>query len=173
MGEQFSKDTYVVYGKVGVCRVLDCRELSFDGSGRAGEYYVLSPRSDPRSLVYVPCDNPTLMARLRLLMTKEEIDAALTDISSDSVQWIEDKNERISSFRNLMAQNDHRRILLLVRCLLEKRQERQAAGKKLSVPDEGILQESMRLVEEEFSVVLQIPRSKVPEYIREKIETTD
>ena len=161
MKEQFPKDTYVVYGKMGVCRVADRRMMSFGAD--AQEYYVLCPQSDPRSSVYVPCQNEQLMARLQALLSKEEIDSLL---SEQEIDWIEDKNARASYFRGVLNQGDRRRLLQLIRCLYARKQEKIAEGKKLAAADEVTLQECVRQVEEEFSLVLQIPRNQVGEYIR-------
>ena len=83
MNGSIQKGEYVVYGKVGVCRVVDRQQMSF-GAGGGGEYYVLAPESDPHSSVYVPCGNRTLMERLRPLMTQQEIEDMLAKIVADS-----------------------------------------------------------------------------------------
>lgn len=169
MSDRFAEDEYVVYGKVGVCRIVGQQAMTFGENG-IGEYYVLAPQNDPRSSIYVPCDNPTLTGRLRRLMSKEEIDALLSCVCDDEVVWVEDKAERAAAYRAIVSEGDRRKLLHLIRCLHRKKQEKLAAGKHFSVADENTMQESMRLLEEEFAVSLQIPRSGVPEYIRERLE---
>lgn len=168
MNSVFENGEYVVYGKVGVCRVVDRRTMRFGGA-ESGEYYFLAPQDDPRSLVYVPCDNGELMARLRPLMKKEEIDAMLRSVSDEQVDWIEERNERSTAFRRILAQGDRRQIVRLIRCLNQKKQERIQAGKKLSNTDEVLLQACVRLVDEEFSLALGIPRAQVGSYIQERL----
>ncbi len=168
MSRPYENGQYVVYGKVGVCRVVDCCPMHFGGAG-GGEYYSLAPQSDPKSLVYVPCDNEALMARLRPLMAKTEIDALLQDVTEEPVDWIEDRNERSSAFRRIVAEGDRRQIVRLIRCLNQKKQERAQKGKKLSGTDETMLQECVRLVDEEFSLALDIPRTQVGDYIRQRL----
>lgn len=167
MSSAFEKGEYVVYGKVGVCRVEDRRTMRFGGD--EGEYYFLSPQEDPRSVVYVPCDNESLMARMRPLMKKEEIDAVLCRVSDEQVDWIEDRNERSAAFRRIIAGGDRQEILRLIRCMNQRKQERVQVGKKLSGTDEGLLQECIRLVDEEFSLALDIPREQVASYIQERL----
>ncbi len=167
MSETFSKDQYVVYGKMGVCRVVDRQPLAFGGNKE--EYYILAPAHDPRSSVYVPCANETLMARLRPLLTKEEIDELLSRVSQEDIPWTEDRGERATQFRGIIGGGDRRQIVQLVRCLYIKKQEKLAAGKKLSAADEMFLQECIRLVEEEFMLALDIPAEQVGDYIRERV----
>ena len=161
----FEKDTHVVYGKMGVCRVIDRVAMAF-ASAEKQEYYALSPMRDPNSTVYVPCHNEKLMAKLRPLLTKQEIDALLGQVVDGSVCWDENKNERAAMFHDILSEGDRRQLVRLIRCLYKKKEERVAAGKKLPAADEAILQECVRLVEEEFSLSLDIPKSQVGEYIR-------
>ncbi len=165
----FKKDTFVVYGKTGVCRVADCMKMSFTGAAEA-EYYLLHPNRDPDSCVYVPCDNERLMARMRPLLNKREIDDLLRGAQLDEVRWIEDKNERLLFFRDILSQGDRCQLVCLTRCLLNEQKERASSGKKLSSADETILKECVRMVEDEFSVALDIKPEQVGAYIRKALD---
>ncbi len=158
----------VVYGKMGVCRVIDCTMMSFDAADKS-EYYVLEPLRDKRSVVYVPCDNAMLMARIRPLLTRAEIDALLAGVSETEVAWVDDRVERASTFRRILGAGDRQQIVRMVHCLLHKRAEKAAAGKRLSGADEAVLQECMRLIEEEFSLTLEIPTEEVAAYIEHRL----
>lgn len=168
MSGEFAKGSYVVYGKMGVCRLMDKQTMSFGGD--SGEYYVLLPVSDDRSSVYVPCDNPNLMARLRTLLTPQQIGDILAGVDDSRLEWIDDRTERQATFRGIMGADDRLQLMRLIRCLYCKKQEKIAAGKRLSAMDEGYLQDAIRLVEEEFAIALDIPRNRVSEYIRSRIE---
>lgn len=168
MSSTYEIGQYVVYGKIGVCRVVDCRPMNFGGAG-GGSYFFLAPQSDPKSLVYVPCDNDLLLARMRPLLKKHEIDSLLEGVTDEPVVWIEERNERSSAYRRIMSGGDLRQIVRLIRCLNQKKQERMENGKKLSNSDELLLQECIRLVNEEFSLALDIPRARVGEYIRQRL----
>lgn len=169
MDARFQKEQYVVYGKMGVCRVADHQMLAFGGIEKE-EYYILEPRRDPRSFIYVPCGNAALMERMRPLLTKEEIDTMLADVPQEDILWIDDRGERASHFRAIMGTQDRCQLVRLVRCLYAKKREKVAAGKKLSAADEAFLQECIHLLEEEFSLALDIPASKVDEYVRERLD---
>ena len=93
----------------------------------------------------------------------------LCSVSDEQVDWIEERNERSTAFRRILAQGDRRQIVRLIRCLNQKKQERIQAGKKLSNTDEVLLQECVRLVDEEFSLALGIPRAQVGSYIQERL----
>ncbi len=170
MSQKFENGTYVVYGKIGVCQVIEQKTMAFGGTEQE-EYYVLAPKSDSRSHVFVPCRNEVLMSRMRELMTREEIDALLAGVGDSAMAWPEDKAQRQTAFRAVLTEGDRHQLLRLIRCLYEKRQEKTVAGKRLSAADEVLLQDAIRLVEEEFSQSLGLTRSQVREYIRSRLES--
>lgn len=155
--------TYVMYGKTGVCLVKEQTTMA------GGLYYVLSPVSDSRSSVYVPCHNPDLLARMRPLLTREEIDALLSEVDTVRLAWIDDRNERAMLYRTITGSGDRKELVRLLACLMRKKQERIAIGKRLSSMDENFLQECVRLVQEEFSMVLGITAREVGSYIQERL----
>lgn len=159
---------HVLYGKTGVCLVKEQTTMARTGNGGA-LYYVLSPISDGRSSVYVPCDNPALVARMRPLLTREEIDELLSGADAVQLAWVDDRNERAMLYRSITGGGDRRELIRLICCLFRKKQEKTEAGKRLSTMDEMTLQESVRLVEEEFSMVLGISAAEVTPYILERL----
>ncbi|MBQ3202632.1 MAG: CarD family transcriptional regulator [Clostridia bacterium] len=163
MGDAAKIGTYVMYGKTGVCLVKEQTTMA------GGLYYVLSPVGDSRSSVYVPCGNAELLARMRPLLTRDEIDGLLSDVDSVKLAWVEDRNERAMLYRAVTGGGDRKELVRLLCCLMRKKRERMEIGKRLSSMDENFLQECVRLVQEEFSMVLGIAASEVGPYIQERL----
>ena len=163
MSEVAKIGTYVMYGKTGVCLVKEKTTMA------GAPYYVLAPVGDSRSSVYVPGNNPDLLARMRPLLTRDEIDALLSDVDTVRMAWIDDRNERAMLYRAVTGGGDRKELIRLLACLMRKKQERIAMGKRLSSMDEGFLQECVRLVQEEFSMVLGITEKEVGPYIQERL----
>lgn len=61
----------VVYGIHGVCRVVDVESRVIDR--KTMEYYVLEPAGQEDAKFYVPTRNPAAVAKMRKVLTKEEI----------------------------------------------------------------------------------------------------
>ena len=163
MSQTVEIGAYVLYGKMGVCLVQEQKAIAM---GReTAQYYVLCPVSDGRSSVFVPCGNETLVARMSPLMTKEEIDALLSVADTEKLEWIDDRTARIAFYRSVLNSGDRRMLIRLICCLFRKKHERVEQGKHLSGMDDATLQECMRLIDEEFSMVLGIPHSQVMDYI--------
>ncbi|MBR3779503.1 MAG: CarD family transcriptional regulator [Clostridia bacterium] len=163
MSDAAKVGTYVLYGKTGVCLVKE--QTAMNG----GQYYVLSPIGDSRSSVYVPCSNLDLVARMRPLLTHEEIDSLLSGADEVKLEWVDDRNERGLLYRTILGSGDRKELIRLLCCLFRKKQERAEGGKRLSTMDENTLQECVRLVEEEFSMVLGIAAREVGPYIQERL----
>lgn len=161
-------DELVSYGTEGVCRVAELCEMKI--GGRRGQYYVLKPVFRESATVYVPLDNPCLLARMRRLHSIAEIDTILHDAAELPLRWIDDANERRQEYGRLLTANDSAQIVRLIRLLYLRRQELEAAGKHLRSNDEQLLHEAEKLIHDELSVVLQIPRQDVPAYIRSRVE---
>ena len=155
--------TYVMYGKTGVCLVKE--QIAMSG----GQYYVLNPISDSRSSVYVPCNNPDLVARMSPLLSREEIDILLSNADDVKLVWLDDRNERAMLSRTVLSSGDRKELVRLLCCLMRKKAERIEIGKRLSTMDENFLQECVRLVQEEFSMVLGISEREVGTYIQERL----
>ena len=164
MSEAAKIGTYVLYGKTGVCLVKE-QTTMFGG----GLYYVLSPIGDSRSSVYVPCDNPDLVARMRPLLSREEIDSLLSAADDVRLEWLDDRSQRAMLYRSVTNGGDRKELVRLLCCLMRKKQERLSIGKRLSSMDENALQECVRLVQEEFSMVLGIKTYEVGPYIQDRL----
>lgn len=163
MSEAAKIGTYVLYGKTGVCLVKEQTVMN------GGQYYVLSPVSDSRSSVYVPLSNDELVGRMRPLLTREEIDLLLSRADEVRMEWPEDRNERATLCRGVLCGGDRKELVRLLCCLMRRKVERIEMGKRLSSMDENFLQECVRLVQEEFSMVLGIPAREVGPYIQERL----
>ena len=155
--------SYVLYGKTGVCFVKE--QTTMNG----GQYYVLSPISDSRSSVYVPLANDELVGRMRPLLSREEINLLLSNADEVRLEWLEDRNERASFCRGVLCGGDRKELVRLLCCLMRRKMERIDMGKRLSSMDENFLQECVRLVQEEFSMVLGISIREVGPYIQERL----
>ena len=155
--------SYVMYGKTGVCLVKEQTVMN------GGQYYVLSPIGDRHSSVYVPCSNEELVGRMRPLLSREEIDLLLSNADDVRLEWLEDRNERSSFCRAVLNSGDRKALVRLLCCLMRRKIERIEMGKRLSAMDETFLQECVRLVQEEFSMVLDIPQREVGPYIQERL----
>lgn len=170
MNFEFKKDDLVVYGKNGICTIEDIKRMNF--AGDTDDYYILKPKSNPGSTLYVPKSNEKLVSKLRGLLTKNEIDAILTSCSNEEdISWPNTKNERHELFAGILSECDSKELLKLIRCIYLKKQERKSLGKDLASGDENVLKTAQRLIEEEFSAALNCSAEEVSKYISERLSS--
>ena len=161
----------VSYGTMGICTIVDIRMESLTRAGvKKQEYYVLRPASSPTCMTYVPTGNSQLTAKIRRIMTKEEIDAMIDSVQGQCVEWIEDTRQRADAYQRILSGGISAKLLMLIGCLYLEKKNRSKGGKKFCSTDEKILSSAERIVSEEFSYALQIPEKEVSAYIANRME---
>ena len=159
----FQVNDMVLYGTNGVCKVVDIDER--DCGGRMVEYYILKPIYASNSTIFVPVNNEKLTSKMRYVLTKEEIDAKIRAIPEVQEEWMDDERARKEHFKDMVSRADTFELIQLIKMLMEHREKVVARGKKLNVADERMLQEAEKMICDEFSYVLGIPKEDVPSYI--------
>lgn len=153
----------VLYGIHGVCRVVDQEERCVDK--KRVTYLVLEPKEQTGARFYVPCHNPAAMAKLRSVMTKEELDSLLRAESVRENAWIEDENQRKQHYRELISSGDREALLRMVGTLHVHKEAQAAAGRKFHLCDENFLRDAEKLLSAEIALVLGIEPSQVGKYV--------
>lgn len=163
----FSADEVVVYGTQGVCRVKEISMVKF-GSTK-GEYYILSPISDPKALVYVPTEKPALVAKMRPVLSRAELDELLRKAASEKTEWIESDNERKAFCDRVIKGGDRGEIMGMITMLYNRREELKDQKRHFHNIDAQYLKAAERLLHDEFAYILGIEPVDVPEYIKANI----
>ena len=159
----FQKGDRVVYGTSGIYQIEEIGPIDFGAPDQP--YYTLRPLSDKGSLTFVPCNNETLTARLRYLMTREEIETVLKEHLSTPMTWDSDRKTRLVTFRDILTEGRPPELLSLIRCLLLQKKTLEHSGRRLSLSDSETLQIALHSIHSEFSLSLGIPPGGVPDYI--------
>lgn len=167
---QFNKGEHVLYGKTGVCLIEDIKKCAFLKKDML--YYILKPVTSKSSTVYVPVDSD-LTKDMRPIITEEEIESLLCDVKGKEIEWIEDKQKRLESFNSILSEGNRQKIILLIRCLYLKKQEKLLLKKNICIADENILKTAEKLINEEFSFSIGCPEKDVGRYIRLKLGVSE
>lgn len=152
----------VLYGSNGVCEIEDITEKKI-GRERI-EYYVLKPICSKSSTLFVPTHNEKLVAKIREVLSAEQIKEILSEVP-DCSDWENDKLIRSESFRGVIAGADFTELIMLVRRIRLHAAKTAEAGKRLHVSDERFLREAEKMVCEEVSTAFDIDRDAALEMI--------
>lgn len=164
---EFRINEAVLYGAEGVCRIAEISEQNFMGEPK--RYYVLKPIYAGRSTVFVPIDNAALTAKMRRVLSPEEIYALIRAMPNEAALSIDDDNARREHCREIIGSGDRAELVGLIKALYNRRVAQQAKGRKLHLADERLLQDAEKILYDEFAHVLQIKRDEVLPFILEQI----
>lgn len=158
----------VVYGIHGVCcvaaqeqRVIDRKQVN---------YLVLEPLKQDGSKYLVPTHNAAAMAKLRRMLTKEELESLLDSPKIHADAWIRDENQRKQAYRELISAGDRERLVQMVCTLYRHKAAQTAAGRKCHLCDENFLRDAEKLLAGEAALVLDLEPKEATIYIRKKLK---
>ena len=164
----FKVNDVVVYGSQGVCEIIGIDERKMDGVSRT--YFVLKPNDDKGATCYVPTWNEKALAKIRRVMTKQEVDALIDSMPNKSPTWIANEKVRKEAYKNILASRDQAAIISMVQALFSHKKEREAEGKRVHMSDEHFLKDAEQLLYSEWQYVLNVDKAGLMAYIFERIE---
>ena len=157
--EQFAVGDRVVYRAEGVCEVVDIRKEQFLGCAEE-TYYILSPRNDGNSSIYVPVGNEKLTAMMRPLLSASEIAALVAEIGEERLEWIDESRSRNAVFREILSLGDRRSLAMLALTVHEYLEKISLLGKKPGSTETGALARACKLLRDEFSEAIPLHSDK-------------
>ena len=158
----------VIYGIHGVCRIIDedCRTVD----RKQMNYLVLEPEGQPGSRYLVPTHNAAAMAKLRKILTSEEMEALILSDTVRSAEWIRDDNQRKQIYRDLVSGGDRVSIMRMVHLLYTHKAEQSAAGRKVHQCDDNFLRDAEKLLSGEIAIAMGMTYEEARNYLREKLK---
>ena len=146
---------HVIYRAEGICDIVDIRCESFAG-GEKSDYYILSPRNDPNSMLYVPVDNERLTSMMRPLLSEKEIREIIAELRDERLEWIDESRARNSKFKEILSEGERRAVLVLLNTVRERIAMNEASGKRSGTTDTGALSRACKLLRDEFSPAIPV-----------------
>lgn len=158
----------VLYGTEGACEIVDIAEKDLGAGVR--EYYILQPVYRKEATVFVPTGSEKLVARMRRVLTADEIEEIIQEMPGEESVWIQNEAERKTRYKEILAEGDSRKLVRLIKTLYLHQKEQNARGRKLHMADERAFKEAERLLYDQFALALRIQPDEVLPYIVKRIE---
>lgn len=158
----------IVYGMHGVCCVVDQEERIVDR--KKVQYLALEPVGQAGSRYLVPTHNENAMAKLRRMLTAEELEHMLMSAEVRADAWIRDENQRKQTYRELISSGDRARLMQMVCTLYGHKAQQNAAGRKVHLCDDNFLRDAEKLLCSEISLVLDMEQDQARTYLRNSLK---
>ena len=164
----FQINDVVVYGAQGVCKIVGMQEQKIDGTNKT--YFVLKPADDRGATFYVPTWNEKALAKMRKVMTKQDVDALIDSMPKKKPVWIANENERRETYKRILAGGNQAQIISMIQAIYLHKKEREAEGKRLHMSDEHFMKDAEQLLYNEWQYVLNVDKAGLMAYIFKRIE---
>ncbi len=157
----------VIYGVHGVCRVAAMEERTVDR--KKVNYLVLEPVGQAGSRYLVPTQNAAAMAKIRQMLTPQQLQELMDSEEIRTDGWIRDENLRKQTYRELICSGDRVRLMQMVNTLYHHKSERAAAGKKVHLCDDNFLRDAEKLLCSEVSQVLGVEYDQARTFLKNQL----
>lgn len=161
----------IIYTTYGVCKVDDVVAETF--AGETKNYYILKPLNDSKSSIKVQTDNPIVVSKLRDLLNPEDIFELIHQIPFVETYWIDNENERKRVFSNILRSGSRTEIIQVVKSIDAHQKRLKEKNRKLHACDEQSLKDGLKLILDEFSFVLGIPKNEILNFVINEITTEE
>ena len=149
----------VVCGNKGVCTVENISTLDIGGVDKQRKYYILKPRYQAGSTVYVPVD--AAEGSMRRVLSREEADRLIDAIPQ--LPLIDIANDKLSE------QTYKEEWVRVIKTIYQRREKRLQAGRKVTAVDARYIHLAQENLYGELAVALNLDREDVEAYIRGEI----
>lgn len=157
----------VVCGNKGVCTVENISTLDIGGVDKQRKYYILKPRYQAGSTVYVPVD--AAEGSMRRVLSLEEADRLIDAIPQ--LPLIDIANDKLSeqTYKEHMKENCCEEWVRVIKTIYQRREKRLQAGRKVTAVDARYIHLAQENLYGELAVALNLDREDVEAYIRGEI----
>jgi len=160
---------WVIYGIHGVCRIVGTEKQLVNR--KRIQYLVLEPLAQSESRFYLPMENPTAMAKLKSVLSKEELVELLASDAVRQDAWIQEENQRKQYYRELIGSGDRISLMKMVSTLYRYRAAQATAGRKFHQSDENFLRDAEKLLASEISLVMELSAEEARDYLRDQLKS--
>lgn len=157
----------VIYNTHGVCKICDIIQKDF--AGETKDYFVIKPINDSKSCLYLPADNELSLGKIRPILDKQGVLGIIDNIPNQSMEWIENDNERKRTFTDIVKEGNRNLLVSLIKVIHKQKGILKAKKKKLHACDEQFLKEAENLLFDEISYILELDKNDVINMLKDKL----
>lgn len=149
---------YVVKANSGICRIEEIIQMSQDDN-ISREYYVLYPKDDRRSKMFVPVDADR--TRIRPVMTCAEAEAFIRCIGKIEALLIVNEKQRELRYKETLRSNKPEDLVAVLKSLYQRGLARTEMGKRITATDERYYKAAEEALYTELGFALEKTKEEI------------
>lgn len=161
----YQKEDKVIYGNVGVCKVLDVSELDFMDDHKL--YYTLQPLYEESRTIYAPVEGHK--HTIRPIISKEEAEEFIEKLPDIEPGSYANEKERKEAYHDVILSGDMKKWASMIHFIYKKEQERAAKGQKISTHYMEEMKGVEKLLLGELAAALSMPVHQMKQFIVQKL----
>lgn len=122
---------------------------------------------DEKETIYVPVSNSD--SALRPCLTEENAWKLIEKIPEISTPWTENEKMREQNYKEAIKANDPKALVVIIKMIYQRKQQRLAQGKKCTATDTKYFQIAEKLLYEELGTAIGKPKQEIVDTIVEHI----
>lgn len=164
----FEIGEYVVCGSKGVCVVENITTLDISGVDKRRIYYILKPKYQAGSTVYVPVDSSS--ESMRRVLSREEAQQLIDAIPKLPLIDIANDKPSEQTYKECMRTNSCEEWVRIIKTIYLRKQKRIQAGRKVTAVDAKYFHLAEESLYGELAIALGLNREDVEAYITGEID---
>lgn len=158
----------VVYGRTGICEIVDITTMDIAGVPKDRLYYILMPQHNKSGKIFTPVESDKVI--IRPIISQEEAESLIDRIPDLEVFVITNEKMREMRYKECLRSSQCEDYVRIIKTIYMRKQERLSIGKRITATDEKYLKMAESSLYAELSAVLGIPEKDMESYLIERIE---
>ena len=164
----FKINDVIIHGTEGICKIIGIEEQVINGI--CIQCFVLKPEDGRNLTIYIPTKNQKLLAKMRKISSKKEVDSLIDSLSDSTTDWIEDVNERKLVYSKILSDRSPAALVAMIKALHFQEENQAFKGKQLRMSDKRFLKDAEQLLYNEWQYVLKMDRAELTTYISTRMK---
>lgn len=163
----FQLNELVIYGNIGVCKIVEIGTPDFAMADNEKLYYYLEPLYQ-KGVLYAPVDSNVA---IRAIISEEEANSLLEYVVEAKIEPIKQKSmQQVTKYyQEIIDSHDCYKLVELTKRFNEKRITNIRDNKKLGQIDKKFIKKSEELLFGEMAVALGLEKDEVAELVYKKM----
>ena len=159
---------YVVKINCGICRVEDITHLDMPSVDKNKLYYLLVPKDEDKTKLYVPVESEH--PGIRKVISETEAWEIIDKIPEIETAWISDDKQREQRYKAALKSSEPEQLVSIIKNIYVRKKKRDALGKKNSATDERYFKLAEDTLYSELAFALGKDKKEMKTLIAETID---